>query len=162
MLAVRRGCTDPLHTHTQSPSASGVDICKDSWLEWASLIAQLVKNPPAIQETPVRFMGWDDLLEKGQATHSSILVLPLWLSWLEWESLVYAFDMHLLSTYCMPGTVDTLVTKTKSLALGSLPPMKGKQIGNNKINKPEKFQMAEALWRKASRDVARMTRIWAP
>ena len=45
----------------------------------------------------------------------------------------------------MPGTVDTQVTKTKSLALGSLPPMKDKQIGNNKINKPEKFQMAEAL-----------------
>ena len=45
----------------------------------------------------------------------------------------------------MLGIVDTLVTKTKSLALGSLPPMKGKQIGNNKINKPEKFQVAEAL-----------------
>ena len=32
---------------------------------WASLVAQLVKNPPAIQETPVRFLGWEDLLEKG-------------------------------------------------------------------------------------------------
>ena len=31
---------------------------------WASLIAQLVKNPPAIQETPVRFLGWKDPLEK--------------------------------------------------------------------------------------------------
>ena len=31
----------------------------------ASLIAQLVKNPPAIQETPVRFLGWEDLLKKG-------------------------------------------------------------------------------------------------
>ena len=31
----------------------------------ASLIAQLVKNPPAIQETPVRFLGWEDPLEKG-------------------------------------------------------------------------------------------------
>ena len=46
----------------------------------ASLIAQLVKNPPAMQETLVRFLGWEDPLEKGQATHSSILVLPLWLS----------------------------------------------------------------------------------
>ena len=42
----------------------------------ASLIAQLGKNPPAMQETPVRFLGWEDLLEKGQATHSSILGLP--------------------------------------------------------------------------------------
>ena len=32
---------------------------------WASLVAQLVKNLPAMQETPVRFLGWEDLLEKG-------------------------------------------------------------------------------------------------
>ena len=48
---------------------------------WASLIAQLVKNPPAMQETPVLFLGQEDPLEKGMATHSSILGLPLWLSW---------------------------------------------------------------------------------
>ena len=48
---------------------------------WASLIAQLVKNLPAMQETPVQFLGGEDPLEKGQATHSSILGLPLWLSW---------------------------------------------------------------------------------
>ena len=40
---------------------------------WASLVAQLVKNPPAMQETRVRSLGWEDLLEKGKATHSSIL-----------------------------------------------------------------------------------------
>ena len=43
-------------------------------------IAQLVKNPPAMQETPVWFLDREDLLEKGQATHSSILGLPFWLS----------------------------------------------------------------------------------
>ena len=42
--------------------------------EWASLTAQLVKNPPAMQETPVGFLGQEDPLEKGKATHSSILV----------------------------------------------------------------------------------------
>ena len=40
---------------------------------WASLVAQLVKNPPAMQETWVQFLGWEDPLEKGPATHSSIL-----------------------------------------------------------------------------------------
>ena len=40
---------------------------------WASLVAQLVKNLPAMQETWVRSLGWEDLLEKGKATHSSIL-----------------------------------------------------------------------------------------
>ena len=40
---------------------------------WASLVAQLVKNPPAMQETWVRSLGWEDPLEKGVTTHSSIL-----------------------------------------------------------------------------------------
>ena len=40
------------------------------------LVAQLVKNLPAFQETLVRLLGWGDLLEKGWATHSSILGLP--------------------------------------------------------------------------------------
>ena len=40
---------------------------------WASLVAQLVKNLPATHETWVRSLGWEDPLEKGKATHSSIL-----------------------------------------------------------------------------------------
>ena len=40
---------------------------------WASLVAQLVKNLPAMQETWVRSLGWEDPLEKGKATHSRIL-----------------------------------------------------------------------------------------
>ena len=40
---------------------------------WASLVAQLVKNPPAMWETWVQSLGWKDPLEKGRATHSSIL-----------------------------------------------------------------------------------------
>ena len=42
----------------------------------ASLVAQLVKNPPVMQETLVRFLGWEDALEKGEAPHSSVLRLP--------------------------------------------------------------------------------------
>ena len=40
---------------------------------WASPVAQLVKNPPAMRETWVRSLGWEDPLEKGKATYSSIL-----------------------------------------------------------------------------------------
>ena len=39
----------------------------------ASLVAQLVKNPPAMRETWVRSLGWEDPLEKGKAAHSRIL-----------------------------------------------------------------------------------------
>ena len=46
------------------------------WHYWASLIAQLLKkNLLAMQETPVQFLGQEDPLEKGKATHSSILGL---------------------------------------------------------------------------------------
>ena len=40
---------------------------------WASLVAQLVENPPEMRETWVQSLGREDLLEKGKATHSSIL-----------------------------------------------------------------------------------------
>ena len=40
-----------------------------------TLVAQLVKNPPAMWESWIPSLGWEDLLEKGQATHSSI---PAW------------------------------------------------------------------------------------
>ena len=39
----------------------------------ASLVVQLVKNPPALQEIWVRSLGWEDPLEKGKATHSTLL-----------------------------------------------------------------------------------------
>ena len=46
-----------------------------------SLIAHLVKSPAAMQEALVRFLGQEDAQAKEKATHSSILGLPLWLSW---------------------------------------------------------------------------------
>ena len=47
----------------------------------ASLVAQLVKNQPAMCETWVQSLGWEDPLEKGMATHSSILAWRI--SWTE-------------------------------------------------------------------------------
>ena len=43
-----------------------------NWLR-ASLVAQMVKNSPAMRETWVQSLGWEDLLEKGMANHSNIL-----------------------------------------------------------------------------------------
>ena len=40
---------------------------------WASLVTQIVKNPPAMRQTWVPFLGWEDPLEEEMATHSSIL-----------------------------------------------------------------------------------------
>ena len=51
---------------------------------WASLVAQLVKNPPAMWETWVRSLGWEDPLKKRKATHSSILTWRI--SWTIYNS----------------------------------------------------------------------------
>ena len=45
--------------------------------EKSSLVAQMVENPPAMQQTQVRSLGWKDPLEKGIATHSSVLALEI-------------------------------------------------------------------------------------
>ena len=47
--------------------SSVIEVCK------ASLVAQMIKNPAAMRETGGQSLGWDDPLEEGMATHSSIL-----------------------------------------------------------------------------------------
>ena len=52
-------------------------LCSRLRLILASLLGQSVKNLPAMQETWVQFLGWEDALEKEMATHSSILALKI-------------------------------------------------------------------------------------
>ena len=56
-----------------SGRSAGEGIGSPLQYSWVSPVAQLVKNPPAMQETWVRSLGWEDPLETGKATHSSIL-----------------------------------------------------------------------------------------
>ena len=57
----------------QSGISSGEGIVYPLQYSWVSLVSQLVKNLPAMWETWVRSLGWEDPLEKGMATHSSLL-----------------------------------------------------------------------------------------
>ena len=50
-------------------------------MTFASLVAQMVKNPPTTQETWVQSLGWDDPLEKGMVTH--FIILAWWIPWTE-------------------------------------------------------------------------------
>ena len=50
----------------------------ESMVPRASLVAQMVKNPPAMRETWVRSLGWEDPLEEGMETHSSVLGESPW------------------------------------------------------------------------------------
>ena len=60
-------------TQNQGLGFSPWELFDASILKWASLVAQTVKSLPAKQETQVQSLGQEDLLEKGTATHSSIL-----------------------------------------------------------------------------------------
>ena len=64
-----------LNRPTFSLKVSSAHLDTSFFFNGASLAAQLVKKPPTMQETWVRSLGWEDLLEKGKATHSSILGL---------------------------------------------------------------------------------------
>ena len=54
-------------------SSAGKESISNVVYSWASLVAHQVKNPPAMGKTWVRSLGWEDPLEKGMKTHSSIL-----------------------------------------------------------------------------------------
>ena len=64
----------------ESYYAAGEVIDYPLQYSWASLVAQLAKNPLTMLETGVRSLGWEDPLEKGKATHSSILAWRI-LAW---------------------------------------------------------------------------------
>ena len=64
-----------------SPETTTTLLISYSLTFWASLVAQSVKNLPAVQETRVQSLGWEDPLEKEMATHSSILSWKI--SWTE-------------------------------------------------------------------------------
>ena len=73
-------------------------VCFSDVLTRASLIPQLVKNLPVMQETWVRFLCREDPLEKGKATHSSILAwrVPWTSPWVS-RSLTQLSDFHFTS-----------------------------------------------------------------
>ena len=81
-LLVVEGPGLPSQRPCSGPAESALpDLVNSSGQVWASLVAQLVKNPPEVQETLVQFLGRKETLEKGWATHPSIPGLPWWLRW---------------------------------------------------------------------------------
>ena len=59
---------------------------------WASLVAQLVKNLPAVQETWVQSLGWEDPLKEGMAIHSSILAWRIPTDRGAWWAIVHGIE----------------------------------------------------------------------
>ena len=61
---------------------------------WASLVAQMVKNSPAVQETWVQSLGREDTLEEGMATHFSILAWRIPMDRVAWRTTGCCKDSH--------------------------------------------------------------------
>ena len=78
---------------------------------WASLVAQVVRSPPAMQETWVLFLGKEDPLEQGMATHSSILAWRLHpLDRGAWQTAVH----RVAKVWDMTEQLSTIACITKS------------------------------------------------
>ena len=77
LICIRVNIELPLgSTYFALPSAKckcGASYLNKYGGEGSSLVAQLVKNPAAMQETWIRFLGWEETLDKGMATHSGVL-----------------------------------------------------------------------------------------
>ena len=58
----------------------------------ASMVSQMVKNPPAMRETWVQSLGWEDPLEKGMATHFSILAWRIPMDRGAWQAMVHGVE----------------------------------------------------------------------
>ena len=83
---------------------------------WTSLVAQLVKNPPAMQETWVRSLGWEDPLEKEMATHSSNLAWEI--SWTEELGGLGSTGLQTVRHNTLPASCKTCMqVKTQQLEL---------------------------------------------
>ena len=65
--------TERVHTHTHTHTHTNAQTEQEQGRSGASLRAQVAKNVPAMQETQVPSLDWKDRLEKGMATHSSVL-----------------------------------------------------------------------------------------
>ena len=63
-------------------------ICGCQRGEWASLLAQVVKNPPVMWETWVQSLGWEDPLEEDMETHASILAWRILMDRGAWQAAV--------------------------------------------------------------------------
>ena len=78
-------------SHKESPvevHRSNVSRAKQGSTQ-AFLVAQIVKNPPAMQKTPVQFLGQEDPLEERMATHSSILAWRIAMDREAWQAIVH-------------------------------------------------------------------------
>ena len=70
-------------------SFSGEGIDGPLQYSWAYLVAQMVKNPPAVWETWVQSLGWEQTLEEGMATHSCILAWRILMNKGTWWATVH-------------------------------------------------------------------------
>ena len=87
---------------------------------WASLVSQIVNNPPTMRETWVQSLGWEDPLEEGLATHSSILAWRIPMDRGACWAKVHGVAKELDKTECLNAAQNNKVhTQKKYISYGS-------------------------------------------
>ena len=125
----------PVRFLGQSGRSAGEGICYPLQNSWASFVAQLVKNLPAMWETWVRSLGWEHPLEKGKVTHCSILVwrIPWTVQSVGLQSQIQLSDFHLFTYRC---GLKLNIQKTKIMASG---PITSWEIGGETVETVSDF-----------------------
>ena len=108
---------------------------------WVSLVAQMVKNLPATQETKIRSLGWEDPLEERMSTHSSILAWRI--PWTEEPGRLQSMELQRVG----PNWSDLAHTAHREMVVPSCKPqLFGKELcGNWVVNKPTERKMDYGL-----------------
>ena len=129
-----------------SGRSTGEEIVYSLQYSWASLLAQLVKNLPAMQETWVWSLGWEDPLEKGKATHSSILAwrIPWTIPWDLIESDTterLSLSLFTLSTFRLWGSSSSLEQQSSNYRMHQIK-QSFMKIWKNPPCRPQPFNLA--------------------
>ena len=108
-------------------------------------MAQLVKNPPAVQETWVQSLGWEDPLEKGKATHSIIVAwrIPWTVQSMGLKSQTPLSDFHSTSSAGGAGSIPAQGARLPYTSGSKSQKHKTKDYGNNKGFKKKKKLFGE-------------------
>ena len=112
----------------------------------ASFVAQLVKNMPAMQETWVQFLGWEDSLEKGKATDPSILAwrIPRTLGVTMSQTRLSLSNFYFHFQWGFPGGISSKEPACSAGDLGSIPGL-GRPPGEANGN-PLQYPCLEISW----------------
>ena len=130
---------------TGSGKSVGEGIGYPLQYSWAFLVAQIVKNLPAMQETCVLSLGWEDSLEEGMATHFNILVWRIFMDRGAWWAIVRHNWETKHNVVKYSKFLFSVLSVRISLEVG-IPPKRSKTEKEQRIFQWKRIKLCNASW----------------